>query len=65
MSSQGRDPHTLLAPQSPLTLALSKSCNKRLVTQCLLPPLLLAPSDTQLFDQLIIAMPLIRGSGHP
>lgn len=38
---------------------------KGLVTRCLLPPLLLALSDIWLFDQLVIALPPIRGAGHP
>lgn len=41
-----------------------RSCNKRLVTICLLPALLLALHDIQLFDQLVIALPHVRGSGH-
>jgi len=43
----------------------ARSCDQRPVTSCLLPPLLLALSIIQLFDQLVIALPHVRGLGHP
>lgn len=70
MSSQRQGHSHRLSAPAPLILALSwggsdRSCDKRLVTRCLPPPMLLALSDIQLFDQLVIALPRVRGSGHP
>lgn len=42
----------------------ARSWDKRPVTRCLLPPLLLALSQVQLFDQVVIALAHVRGAGH-
>lgn len=53
-----------LLPSTPNSGSVTGRASQKLVTRCLLPTLLLALSDRQLFNQLVIALSHVRGSGR-
>lgn len=69
MSNQRQGPSHPVGSLGPLIWALlwvgsARSHDERLVTRCLMPPLLFALSNIQLFDQLVTALARVRAFGH-